>query len=58
MQKYFFELINANPTISRKALAEKLGINESAVQKHTDALKKKKVIEIETTRQWIIIDKR
>lgn len=54
-----FELILANPAISRKELAAKLSINESAVQKHTDALKKKRVIkrEGETTGQWIIIGK-
>ncbi|GAB2485495.1 hypothetical protein GCM10027164_13690 [Algoriphagus taiwanensis] len=56
-QKAVFELIVANPRISRKELAKKLGINESAVQKHTDALKKKKMIEREgeTTGMWIII---
>ena len=58
-QKEVFELILANPKISRKELADTLGINESAVQKHTDALKKKKVIkrEGETTGQWLIIGK-
>lgn len=56
-QKEVFELIVANPKISRKELAEKLRINESAVQKHTDALKKKELIERETIGQWIIIGK-
>jgi len=58
-QKEVLELIVANPKISRKELANKLGINESAVQKHTDALKKKKVIkrEGETTGHWLIIGK-
>lgn len=55
-QKEVFELIVANPKISRKELAEKLRINESAVQKHTDALKKE-LIERETIGQWIIIGK-
>ncbi|MCH8566912.1 MAG: putative DNA binding domain-containing protein [Balneolales bacterium] len=56
-QKEVYELIVANPKVSRKDLSEILGINESAVQKHTDALKKKKVIERdgETTGKWIII---
>ena len=55
-QKEVFKIIVANPRISRKQLAEKLGINESAVQKHIDALKKKGVIEreSETTGQWTI----
>jgi len=59
-QKEVFELIVANPNISRKEPAERLGINESAIQKHTDALKKKEVIEREgqTTGHWIIIGKR
>ncbi|MBU3714998.1 MAG: winged helix-turn-helix transcriptional regulator [Ferruginibacter sp.] len=51
------KLIKSNPKISRKGIAQKLGINESAVQKHTDALKKKFVIEREgeTTGRWIIL---
>lgn len=44
-KKEVLKLIVADPKISRKQLAEKLGINESAVQKHTDALKKKGRIE-------------
>jgi ATP-dependent DNA helicase RecG len=50
-------LIKLNPKISRKEIAENLGINESAVQKHTDALKKKYIIEREgeTTGRWIIL---
>ena len=58
-QKEVLNIIVTNPRISRKQLAEKLGINESAVQKHTDALKKKGAIEreSETTGQWIIIAK-
>ncbi|MFN9711262.1 MAG: ATP-binding protein [Bacteroidota bacterium] len=56
-QREVLELIKSNPTISRKELADNLGINESAVQKHTDALKKKHIIEREgeTTGQWIIL---
>jgi len=38
------DLINQDPYISRKALSEKLGIHESAVQKHIDALKVKEAI--------------
>ena len=59
-QKEVFKLIVVNPKISRKELAKKLSINESAVQKHTDALKKKKVIEREgeTTGKWIITGKK
>jgi ATP-dependent DNA helicase RecG len=43
-----------NPTISRKQLSLKMGINESAVQKHIEALKKKHIIvrESETTGSW------
>ena len=49
-------IIIANPKISRKQLAEELKINESAVQKHIDALKKKNIIERDsaTSGQWII----
>jgi len=56
-QREVFGYIVDNPRISRSQLAEKLGVNESAVQKHTDALKKKKVIrrEGETTGSWIIL---
>jgi len=51
-----FNIILSNQKISRKQLSEKLGINESAVQKHIDALKKKNIIERDsaTTGQWII----
>ena len=53
-QNQVFRLIEANPKISRRALAEKLKINESAIQKHINALKEKKVIEREgkTTGYW------
>ncbi len=55
-QKEVLALIVENPLISRKQLAEKLGINESAVQKHTEALKKKDIIvrDSATTGQWKI----
>jgi ATP-dependent DNA helicase RecG len=43
-QKEVLELIKANPTISRKALAKELSINPSAVDKHLDALKNKGVL--------------
>ncbi len=38
-------LISANPSITRKELSEVLGINESAVRKYFDVLKKKGVLE-------------
>jgi len=38
------QIIEGNPRISRKELALKLGINESAVQKHIENLKKKEAI--------------
>jgi ATP-dependent DNA helicase RecG len=58
-QKEVLTLIKLNPRISRKEIAEKLNINESAVQKHTDTLKKKKIIEREgeTSGRWIILMK-
>ena len=37
-------LLQANPTISRREIAEKLGINQSAVQKHLEALRDKCVL--------------
>ena len=56
-QKEVLTLIKLNPRISRKEIAEKLNINESAVQKHTDTLKRKKIIEREgeTSGRWIIL---
>lgn len=44
-QREVLELIEEENTISYKALAEKLAINESAVGKHIEVLKEKKVIE-------------
>ncbi len=43
-QAAVLELIKLNPTISRKDISKKLNINESAVQKHLDALKDKMVL--------------
>lgn len=55
-QKEVYNYIVDNPAISRSKLAEKLCINESAVQKHIDALKNKGYIQRkgETTGYWII----
>ena len=39
------ELLAANPTMTRKALSEKLQINPSAVQKHIEKLKAEGIIE-------------
>jgi len=44
-QREVLELIKGNLSISRKNLALKLSINESAVQKHIENLKKKNVLE-------------
>ena len=56
-QKAVLESIVENPKISRSQLSGKLGINESAVQKHIEALKKKGFIEREgeTTGSWKIL---
>ncbi|MBU4305993.1 MAG: winged helix-turn-helix transcriptional regulator [Candidatus Omnitrophica bacterium] len=43
-QTALLDLFKQNPAISRKDIAEKLGINESAVQKRLDALRKKGVL--------------
>lgn len=43
-QTKVLQIIEENPRISRKALALKLGINESAVQKHIENLKKREAI--------------
>lgn len=55
-QKKVLNIIQNNTSVSRKQLSELLGINESAVQKHINALKKKNIIERDsaTTGQWII----
>jgi len=44
-QQMILNLISENSKISRKALAEKLNINESAIQKHLDKLKRLGIIE-------------
>ncbi|MCB0734261.1 MAG: winged helix-turn-helix transcriptional regulator [Flavobacteriales bacterium] len=58
-QKDVYNLIVANPKVSRKELAEQLGINESAVQKHLKALTEAKVIERIGTNKgyWRVLDK-
>ena len=38
------DLLKQTPTISRKDISKKLGINESAVQKRLDTLRKKGVV--------------
>jgi len=43
-QKDVFELINADPKITRKELSKKLGINESAVQKHLKVLTEQNIL--------------
>lgn len=43
-QMVVLDLIKQNPYATRKELSEKLGIYESAVQKHLDTLKKKEAI--------------
>lgn len=40
-QTAVLNLIRQDPYATRKAISEKLGIYESAVQKHLDTLKKK-----------------
>ena len=55
-QKEILELIIEDTGISRKNLSEILGINQSAVQKHIDTLKKKGIISRdETTRYWRVL---
>lgn len=44
-QKEVFQFIAANPKVSRKELADALGINESAIQKHLKILIDRKIIE-------------
>jgi ATP-dependent DNA helicase RecG len=44
IQYKIINLIKDNPKISRKEMAEKLGINTSAIQKHIDKLKQADVI--------------
>ncbi|MFN7845594.1 MAG: RNA-binding domain-containing protein [Bacteroidota bacterium] len=56
-QKEVLQLITLNTKLSRKELAEKLGINESAVQKHLKALTEEKIIERVGTKKgyWKIL---
>ena len=56
-QNQVFRMIVENPKISRRELAENLKINESAIQKHINILKEKKVIERvgKTNGYWEII---
>ena len=56
-QNQVFRLIVENPRISRRELADNLKINESAIQKHINNLKEKKVIERvgKTNVYWEII---
>ncbi len=56
-QKEVLDLIINDPEISRRILSNKLGINESAVQKHINSLKKKGIIsrESETTGFWKVL---
>ena len=44
-QREVYELIKANPFVSRKGLARTLKINESALRKHLDALRAKGIVE-------------
>ncbi len=44
-QKEVYDLILLNDRISRREIAQKLGIAESAVQKHLKALTNSKIIE-------------
>lgn len=56
-QKEVLELIIANPKVSRKELAQLLGINESAVQKHLKAISDERLIERVGTKKgyWKIL---
>ena len=47
-------IIKINPFVSRRELSEKMNVNESAIQKHLDSLKKKGFIKREgkTTGYW------
>ena len=56
-QREVLKLIDHNSKISRKVISEKLGINESAVQKHIDSLKDKDIIRREggTRGFWLVL---
>ena len=55
-----FNIIKSNPFVSRRELSEQMNVNESAIQKHLDNLKKKGFIEREgkTTGYWKIKNER
>ncbi len=57
-QSQVLELIRNDSKLSKIAMAEKLGINPSAVQKHLEVLKKKGVLKrIGGTRgHWEVLD--
>ena len=44
-QMEVLELIRSDPTVSYREVAQRMGINDSAVQKHFNNLKKKGLIE-------------
>lgn len=56
-QKQILEVIQQNPTITRSQLSSKIGINESAIQKHIETLREKKLINREggTRGYWKIL---
>lgn len=55
-QKEIVPIIKENPHTTRKELAQLLGINESAVQKHLEVLKQKGVVHVGKTRgYWNVI---
>ncbi len=43
-QTALLDLLERNPNISRGEIAEKMGINEPAVQKRLDVLRKKNIL--------------
>ena len=57
-QKEIVSIIKENPHTTRKELAQLLGINESAVQKHLEVLKQKGVlVHVGKTRgYWEVLD--
>lgn len=59
-QREILAYIVSDPKIMRKVLSERLGINESAVQKHLKALVTQKIIarKGKTTGYWIILNHR
>jgi len=54
-QKKIVELIRANPKISKKGMAEHIGISTTAVDKHIRSMREKKIIKrvgADRTGQW------